>query len=92
MCLPSDTLYVCNRVVDGVVCTGLMGDGVESGRFLVAAGIASHDDQDASNRYRYGPCLVIPTLKEAWKRTDALMSLYPEKDRADFRKHVGRRA
>jgi hypothetical protein len=76
--------------MDGVVCTGLMGDGADSGSFLVKAGIASENDVEAVKKHRFGPCLVIPSLKEAWKRTNAFMDRLPEGDRNAFRKHIGR--
>ena len=77
----------------GVVCTGLMGDGKESGGFLVEAGIASGADEAAGNKYGFPPCLVIPTLRAPggpWEAAKAHLADFDDKEHSELLSHVGR--
>ncbi len=71
-------------MTDAVVCVGQMGDGYLSGPFLEEAGIASSIDAAAGEKYRFKPCLVIPSLKPAWIKMREYVSSFPAADRAEI--------
>jgi hypothetical protein len=75
----------------GVVCVGLMGDGMLSGPMLVNAKIASGTDEAAAKRYGFGPCLKIPTLEQSWRLTTKLLDSFTASEQKTMREEVGRR-
>jgi hypothetical protein len=78
----------------GVVCTGLMGDGKESGRFLVASGMANGTDEGAGKKYGFAPCLQFPALRRpggAWDLARTFIEALPAADQKEFHSNVGRR-
>lgn len=76
----------------GVVCTGLMGDGRESGGFLVRAGIANGIDAAAGKKYGFPPCLQFSSLQAPdgpWQLTLSRLATLEEGARKEFSNHVG---
>ena len=76
----------------GAVCTGLMGDGKESGGFLLRAGLANGTDAAAGAKYGFPPCLEFAHLRAPggpWELTKEHLATLGELARAEFHAHVG---
>ena len=76
----------------GVVCTGLMGDGKESGGFLVRAGIANGTDAAAGKKFGFPPCLEFSSLRTSggpWQLTLSHLATLEDGARKEFSDHVG---
>jgi hypothetical protein len=76
----------------GVVCTGLMGDGKESGGFLVRAGIANGTNVAAGKMYGFPPCLEFPSLRAPggpWQLTLEHLATLDAQAQSEFSDHIG---